>query len=136
MRQVLGTIAGLVILVAFTALQVQSWSEAAAVAFSSGAFTLVMALPKLRKDEEADRALMASVCALGLLVGAAAIAVYVIHSWAWLGFALTLIVVLGLLEAWEQLEAQREPSAGSIEEDMAEKLHRQDEQLEKTYRTL
>ncbi|HEX9351952.1 MAG TPA: hypothetical protein VF877_11835 [Gaiellaceae bacterium] len=79
----LGTIAGLIILVAFTALQVQSWSEAAAVALSSGAFTLVMALPKLRKDEEADRALMASVGALGLLVGAAAIAVYVIHSWAW-----------------------------------------------------
>jgi len=123
------------IFVALAAIEVRSWSEAAALAFSSGAFTLVMALPKLRKDEGADRALMASLGALGLLVGAAAIAVYVIHSWAWIGFALTLIVVLGFLETWEHFQAQRDRFAGTIEEDMAEKQYRQDEQLEKTYRT-
>jgi hypothetical protein len=115
------------------ALHAENWSERAAFACAFGAFSLVLALRELREDEPPDRAWGGALIGLALLIASVVIAVYVVHSWAWLGLAAVLFVVILGFEAWDWY-AERHPSGTEeISQDIEEKQHRQDNVIEKTF---
>jgi hypothetical protein len=111
----------------------EDWSERAAMAAGFGASGLLAALPGLRRhDEDSDRAFVVAVGAVVALVASAVIALYVVHSWAWLWLALAYFLVVVAFEMWDRYQESRSPRPG-IEQDIEEKQRRQDEQLQKTF---
>jgi len=93
---------------------------------------LMIGFPALRKDDQSERAFLVALLGLGLLIASAIVAVRVVHSWEWLGYAAAILLTGLAFEAWDRYTERRDVGLG-IDQDIEEKLRRRDVQLEKTF---